>query len=67
MTLEAFTFLFQAEDPDTMDEGKLTYSLLPESMYVYTVPYFFVSYIVMLVDPNNTTEQREPVFQTGVL
>lgn len=27
-------FLSQAEDPDTMDQGKITYRLLPDSMCV---------------------------------
>lgn len=30
----ALFFLSQAEDPDTMDQGKLTYRLLPDSMCV---------------------------------
>lgn len=32
-TLTLF-FLSQAEDPDTMDQGKITYRLLPDSMCV---------------------------------
>lgn len=44
---KVFTFfIIQAEDPDTMDQGKLTYKLLPESMYVYAwslLQYFSLS------------------------
>lgn len=29
-------FLSQATDPDTMDQGNITYKLLPDSMCVYT-------------------------------
>lgn len=33
-TLLTLFFLSQAEDPDTMDQGKITYRLLPDSMCV---------------------------------